>query len=169
LHRHPFATEAYELGFAVEDYGYQTEEYRNVDLPVNILDNDFRDPNLDRYLKRFEELDPSVGIIGDAYSRAEARELNQVVETILEDPFKQVVGPDAGDARLVGRIASFARFEEEVDAAGGPVYVPGAVLEFPRPADAPFEPCGAVDDGPPPPGRSGSRRYQFVEIAGIIF
>jgi hypothetical protein len=95
LHRHPFATEAYELGFAVgvrEDYGYQAEEYSNVDLPVNILDNDFRDPDLDRYLERFEELDPSVGIVGDAYSRDEARELNRVAEEILEeDPFKQVV------------------------------------------------------------------------------
>jgi len=103
LHRHPFATEAYELGFAVgvrEDYGYQVEGYSNVDLPVNILDNDFRDPDLERYLDRFEELDPAVGIVGDAYSREEAEELNEVAGEILdEDPFKTVVAvPKCGEA-----------------------------------------------------------------------
>jgi hypothetical protein len=44
--------------------------------------------------------------------------------------------PDAGNAQLVGRGACFARFEEEVDAAVGPVHVPGAVLEFPCTADS---------------------------------
>lgn len=95
MHRHPFATDAYELGFAVgvrEDYGYQIEELANVDLPVNILDNDFQDPDIGRYVDRFEKYDPSVGILGDAYTEAEAEELNQVARELRDEyPYKEFV------------------------------------------------------------------------------
>lgn len=95
MHRHPFATDAYELGFAVgirEDYSYQTSEYPNVDLPVTILDNDFRNPDIDRYLERFEQYDPSVGILGDAYSPSEAKGLNTVASELQERyPYKELV------------------------------------------------------------------------------
>jgi len=32
-----------------------------------MLDNDFRNPDLDRYVERFFEYEPQVGVIGDAY------------------------------------------------------------------------------------------------------
>lgn len=103
LHRHPFATDAYELGYAVgvrEDYSYQIRDVPNVDLPVNILDNDFRDPDTDRYLERFEKVDPSVAILGDAYTLEEAEELNEIVRTVREEyPYKEyVVVPKCRDA-----------------------------------------------------------------------
>lgn len=43
---------ATQLG-AREDYSYQVDDLSNVELPVNILNNDFRDPDLKRYLDRF--------------------------------------------------------------------------------------------------------------------
>ncbi|MFC7213044.1 DUF6610 family protein [Saliphagus sp. GCM10025334] len=95
LHRHPFATDAYELGYAVgvrEDYSYQIEEVPNVDLPVIMLDNDFRDPDLDRYLEKFERYDPSVAVLGDAYTQEEAEELDLVVEQLRDEhPYKEYV------------------------------------------------------------------------------
>jgi len=68
--RVPFVLDAYRLGFSVgvrEDYGYQADEYPALDLPVHILDNDFRDPDLERYLDVFETVQPRVGVIGDAF------------------------------------------------------------------------------------------------------
>ncbi|MDS0476829.1 DUF6610 family protein [Natrinema sp. 1APR25-10V2] len=95
LHRHPFATDAYELGFAPgvrEDYSYRCEQYPNVELPVVILDNDFRDSNLDRYLERFERHDPSVAVLGDAYTAEEAQTLNDAVRQLTDDyPHKEYV------------------------------------------------------------------------------
>ena len=38
-----------------------------------MLDNDFRSPNLDRYVNRVFEHEPRVGIVGDAYDAVEAR------------------------------------------------------------------------------------------------
>ncbi|WP_368411881.1 DUF6610 family protein [Haladaptatus halobius] len=42
-------------------------------MPVGILDNDFRDPDLDRYVDRVCEYEPAVGVIGDAHDAAEVR------------------------------------------------------------------------------------------------
>lgn len=57
-----------------------------------MLDNDFRDPDIDRFLEKFEEYDPSVAILGDAYSEVEAQELNEVASELLEDnPHKEIV------------------------------------------------------------------------------
>lgn len=91
LHREPFVIDAYRLGFAVgirEDYTFQNS-LRNVAVPVEILDNDFRNPDLDRYVRRFEQYEPSVGILGDAYSRAEAREYTRAARE-LQDKFDDV-------------------------------------------------------------------------------
>jgi hypothetical protein len=84
LHREPFVIDAYRLGFAVgvrEDYTYQSS-LRNVDVPIEILDNDFRNPDLDRYIERFEQYEPSVGMLGDAYDRQEARRYNQAAREL---------------------------------------------------------------------------------------
>ncbi|AJF27346.1 hypothetical protein SG26_01225 [Haloarcula sp. CBA1115] len=84
LHREPFVIDAYRLGFAVgvrEDYSYQSK-LRNVDIPIEILDNDFRNPDLDRYIERFEQYEPSVGMLGDAYDQQEARRYNQAAREL---------------------------------------------------------------------------------------
>jgi hypothetical protein len=70
LHRVPFALEAFRLGFLTgfrEDCSYQQQQYTNLELPVGMLDNDFRNPDLERYVARFFEYEPRVGVIGDAY------------------------------------------------------------------------------------------------------
>lgn len=95
MHRHPFATDAYNLGYAIgvrEDYDFQTDELENVDLPVNILDNEFHDPDIDRYIEQFEKYNPSVGILGDAYTEKEAEELNQIANKLREEhPHKEFI------------------------------------------------------------------------------
>jgi len=53
-----------------------------LDLPVVILDNDFRDPDIDRYVEQFEQLDPVVGILGDAYTPTEAEDLNTLTREL---------------------------------------------------------------------------------------
>src|SRR5699024_3941619 len=70
LHRHPFATDAYELGFLPgirEDYTLQISEFANVETPALMVDNDFRDPDTDRYVARIRELPqtPWVCVLGD--------------------------------------------------------------------------------------------------------
>ena len=70
LHRAPFALDAYQLGFLPgfrEDCGYQQTQYQDLNIPVGMLDNDFRNPDLERYVARFFEYEPRVGVIGDAY------------------------------------------------------------------------------------------------------
>ncbi|WP_367175709.1 DUF6610 family protein [Haloarcula rubripromontorii] len=84
LHREPFVIDAYRLGFTVgvrEDYSYQSS-LRNVDVPIEMLDNDFRNPDLDRYTERFEQYEPSVGMLGDAYNQQEARRYNQAAREL---------------------------------------------------------------------------------------
>lgn len=93
LHRHPWATDAYELGFTTgvrEDYGLRDEDLSNVDVPVLMLDNDFRDPDLERYLGRFREYQPDIGILGDTFDADDAhryvdaaRELQQSIDKSL--------------------------------------------------------------------------------------
>ena len=68
LHRAPFVVDAVELGFLPgfrEDCGYQDTQYQNLTLPVGMLDNDFRNPDLERFVDRFFEYEPEVGVIGD--------------------------------------------------------------------------------------------------------
>lgn len=84
LHREPFVITAYRLGFTVgvrEDYSYQSS-LRNVDVPIEMLDNDFRHPDLDRYIERSEQYEPSVGVLGDAYDVEEAREYNRTAREL---------------------------------------------------------------------------------------
>ena len=81
-------TDAYRLGFLPgfrEDSGYQVENLPNVELPSGFLDNDFRDPDTERYLDRFNEIKPSVAVIGDAYTREQAGQMNEVVRDLRND------------------------------------------------------------------------------------
>lgn len=76
LHRVPFALDALTLGFLPgfrEDCTYQQSQFDTLECPVGMLDNDFRNPDLDRYVNRVLEYEPDVGIIGDAYDAAEAQ------------------------------------------------------------------------------------------------
>ena len=53
LHRVPFAIDAANMGYLTgyrEDCSYQQGQYRDLDLPVGMLDNDFRNPDLDRFV-----------------------------------------------------------------------------------------------------------------------
>jgi hypothetical protein len=75
-----------------EDYTQQTDDLPNAEVPTIFLDNDFRDPDLDRYLEKFEEYDPAIAVLGDAYSEEEAQSLNRAASEVLEEhPYKEVV------------------------------------------------------------------------------
>jgi hypothetical protein len=92
LHRAPFALDAYRLGFLPgfrEDCGYQQTQFKQLDIPVGMLDNDFRNPDLDRYVARFFEHEPQIGVIGDAY------EVNDVDEYVAAAREIQASYPDA--------------------------------------------------------------------------
>jgi len=72
LHQVPFVADALVLGFLPgfrEDCGYQADQYLNLEIPVGMLDNDFRNPDLERFVDRFFEYEPQVGVIGDVYER----------------------------------------------------------------------------------------------------
>ena len=72
FHRAPFALYAYKLGFLPGfrgDCGYQQSQYQDSNITVGMLDNDLRNPDLDRYVARFFEHEPQVGAIGDVYER----------------------------------------------------------------------------------------------------
>lgn len=78
LHRAPFAVDAYRRGFATgvrEDYALRDHTMPAIDVPVTVLDNDFRNPDLDRYLQVCREYDPRVAILGDAPDRETAERL----------------------------------------------------------------------------------------------
>ncbi len=84
LHRFPFAIDALTLGFLPvfrEDCTYQQSQFDTLECPVGMLDNNFRNPDLDRYVDRTLEYEPDVGVIGDAYDAAEAQ---MYVDTIRE-------------------------------------------------------------------------------------
>jgi len=47
LHRAPFTLDTYKVGFLPgfrEDCGYQQSQYQDLNIPVGMLDNDFRTP-----------------------------------------------------------------------------------------------------------------------------
>jgi len=81
--------DAFSTGFPVgnrEDSEYQlTEEHSNVDIPHNFLDNDYEDPDLDRFLEKFFEREPQVAVIGDAYTREEAEKYQETIDDLVEE------------------------------------------------------------------------------------
>lgn len=85
LHRCPFAIDAYRLGLASgrrEDYRLQDHTLPEIDVPVIVLDNDFRDPNLDRYLTVCREYQPRVAILGDAPDHETAARLRDAAHLL---------------------------------------------------------------------------------------
>jgi hypothetical protein len=90
LHRHPFATDAYEAGFLPgvrEDYTFQASDLANVDCPVLMVDNDFRNPDLDRYVERIRRLSqpPWVCVLGDAETPAQARTYTKFARSLADE------------------------------------------------------------------------------------
>lgn len=84
LSRHPFATEAHDLGFTTgvrEDCRLQTDGLPNVSVPLSMLDNDFKRPDLGRYLSCFRSLEPDIGVIGDAET---GRDAERYVDAALD-------------------------------------------------------------------------------------
>jgi ribosomal protein L24E len=68
LFRAPFALDAYRAGFTVgirEDYDYQQEQYSSLNLPVEMLDNDFRNPDLERFREQVTRHRPQIAVLGD--------------------------------------------------------------------------------------------------------
>lgn len=85
-----------ELGFLVgnrEDSSYQlTEEHSNVRLPEGFLDNNYESPDLDRFLEEYESRDPSVAVIGDAYTREEAEKYRETIDDLAEKhPYRRFI------------------------------------------------------------------------------
>lgn len=69
-----------------EDSSYQlSEEHRNVDLFHGFMDNDYEDPDLDRFLETFYEREPSVAVVGDAYNREEAERYQETIYSLKEE------------------------------------------------------------------------------------
>jgi hypothetical protein len=90
LHRHPFATDAYEAGFLPgvrEDYTFQTGDLANVDCPVLMMDNDFRNPDLERYDERIRGLSqpPWVCVLGDAETPGQARTYTEFARSLADE------------------------------------------------------------------------------------
>ena len=69
-----------------EDNGYQLSEERiNVSLPHGFLDNDFTDPDLDRFLDVFHDREPSVAVVGDAYTRSDAEQYREMIDELRKE------------------------------------------------------------------------------------
>ena len=90
LHRHPFATDAYDLGFLPgirEDYSLQIDDFRNVETPVLMVDNDFHDPDADRYVARIRELpkQPWVCVLGDVTTPEQARDHTRLARSLVDE------------------------------------------------------------------------------------
>lgn len=95
LHRVPFAIDAYQMGFLTgfrEDCSYQQSQYNHLNLPVGMLDNDFRNPDLDRYVSKFLKYEPQLGVIGDVY---ETEDVDRHVAAARE------IGASYPDAEIV--------------------------------------------------------------------
>lgn len=85
LHRAPFVIDAVRMGYLPGyrvDCTYQQTQYLDLGIPVGMLDNDFRNPDLERYVERFREVEPRVGVIGDAYTATEASEYVQAARNL---------------------------------------------------------------------------------------
>jgi hypothetical protein len=175
LHRAPFTLDAYKVGFLPgfrEDCGYQQTQYQDLNIPVGMLDNDFRNPNLDRFVDRFFEHEPWVGVIGDVYERddvddhvAAAREIQASypeAELIIVPKSRSVIDAVPDDI-VLGYSRGYAdrlahEFSEPTDWRGRHVHILGgsppkqleAIQQLTRPtlsADPPADIVGVDWNG----------------------
>lgn len=101
--RAPYAVDAAELGFALgrrEDYAFRTDRYETLDLEPYFLDNDFRDPDLERFVTIVRDAQPTVAVLGDSADPDRIQDLSDLgrdlrAEGALERP---VVVPKSRDA-----------------------------------------------------------------------
>jgi hypothetical protein len=90
LHRHPFATDAYDLGFLPgirEDYSLQIDDLANVATPVLMVDNNFCSPAAERFVGRIRKLDqaPWVCVLGDAATSEQAQKYTRLARTLGDE------------------------------------------------------------------------------------
>ncbi|WP_218836296.1 DUF6610 family protein [Halorarum salinum] len=83
-----------------EDKTLQQSSWANVAAPVGFLDNDFRDPDLDRYLERVDRYHPDVAVVGDATTYDEAERYQQAANNIRDiySEVEPVIVPKCRDA-----------------------------------------------------------------------
>ena len=142
--RHPFVTEAVKHGYLIgnrEDSNYQlSEEYSNVGLFNGFMDNDYENPDLDRFLEEYEKRQPSVAVIGDAYNKEQAEKYQFVIDELKQeyphrrfivapkseevfeylDPENTTLGYANGNSPVQGQDLGPARFREwDVHILGG--------------------------------------------------
>jgi len=88
-HRRAYAVDAWKNGYLVgfrEDGSFQlSEKHSNVSLGCGFLDNYFQDPDIKRYLEKFEEYNPRAAVVADAYLKKEAGKYNKIVEELQSD------------------------------------------------------------------------------------
>lgn len=85
LYRAPFALDAHRHGYTVgirEDYTYQQSQYKSLNLPVEMLDNDFKNPDLDRFRERIAEHRPRIAVLGDTDSPDRMTDLLAVADDL---------------------------------------------------------------------------------------
>ena len=147
LHRVPFVIDALNIGFLPgfrEDCSYQQQQFTDLECPVGMLDNDFRNPDLDRYVDRVFKHEPEVGIVGDTYNAAEAqsyvRTIRELEGSFPESEFSIVLKCREGIEAVPGDITPghadtlAHEFSDPVDWRGRRVHVLGGSL--PKQLDA---------------------------------
>jgi hypothetical protein len=73
----------YAPGFNVDTSGYQlTAAYPNVDLPVEFLDHDFRDPDYESLVEAIHRHEPASAVVGDAADAQIAKDLQARVHDL---------------------------------------------------------------------------------------
>lgn len=84
-----------------EDSNYQlSEQHVNVDIFEGFMDNDYEDPDLNRFLEEWRSRRPQVAVIGDAYTAEEAQEYQDVIDELVDEfPYKLfIVAPKCEEA-----------------------------------------------------------------------
>ena len=72
----------------------------NANPPLGFLDNNFHDPDLDRFIDRVHGLKPEIAVIGDAYDRRHAESLQEAADALQEryDDLQCVTVPKCREA-----------------------------------------------------------------------
>ena len=72
----------------------------NANPPIGFLDNNFHDPDLDRFIDRVHGLEPEIAVIGDAYDRRQAESLQEAADALQEryDDLQCVTVPKCREA-----------------------------------------------------------------------